>query len=78
MKGYICALQSFKNIITFEGSTELSFISYTTDYEIALYKALENIFPERRRIWCFFHYSLNIRKFSKDYGLLNEINKKAY
>ena len=76
-KGYICALQSFKNIITLEGSTELSFISYTTDYEMALYKALENIFPGRRRIGCFFHYSLNKRKNAKDYGLLNEINKKA-
>ena len=61
-ESYYKVFQSFKNIITLEGSKELELISYSTDYEIALSNALERLFPKINHYGCYFHYSFNIGK----------------
>ena len=43
---YYKVFESFKSIITLEGVNELELISYSTDYEIALFNALERLFPK--------------------------------
>ena len=41
-------------------------ISYTSDFEQGLANSLEAIFPNVRRLGCFYHYSRNIRKNIKE------------
>ena len=45
---------------------ELSLFTYPADYEIGLTNALELVFPNIRRVGCYYHYSLIIRKNIKD------------
>ncbi len=71
-KGYYLALSNLKKIIKLDNNVNLNMISYTTDYEKALYNALELLFPNIRRIGCYFHYSYNLRKKLKEYNLFTE------
>ena len=70
--GYYLALSNLKKILTLDNNVNLKLISYTTDYEKALYNALEKLFPDIRRIGCYFHYSYNLRKKLKEYNLYTE------
>ena len=74
--GYKLSFKSFKNIITLEDTIQLSLISYSTDFEKALYNAIEDTFPNIRRLGCFFHYSYNIRKKLKEYNIIKKENAK--
>ena len=65
-QSYYKVLKNFKHIITLENSTEISMISYTSDFEQGLANSLEAIFPNVRRLGCFYHYSRNIRKNIKE------------
>ena len=55
--GYKIAFKSFKEIITLGNTIELSLVSYSTDFEKALYNSLEDTFLNIRRLGCFFHFS---------------------
>ena len=61
-KSYIKAFTVNKNIITLEGEKELEMISYSSDYELALSNALETVFPNKRHLDCYSHYSYNLDK----------------
>ena len=76
-ESYYKVFQSFKNIITLEGSKELELISYSTDYEIALSNALERLFPKINHYGCYFHYSFNIGKNIKS-KIISKIKKKKF
>ena len=69
--GYKLAFTNFKKIVTLDDTHELSLISYSTDFEKALYNALEDIFPNIRRLGCYFHYSYNLRKKLKEFNIIN-------
>jgi hypothetical protein len=47
---YYKVFESFKSIITLEGVNELELISYSTDYEIAFFNALERLFPQNKAL----------------------------
>jgi len=72
--GYKMAFKSFKEIITLGNTIELSLVSYSTDFEKALYNSLEDTFPNIRRLGCFFHFSYNIRKKLKEYNIIKKEN----
>lgn len=55
-QSYNKVLKEFKHIITLENTIDISHISYTTDFEQALANELEEIFPNIRRLGCFYHY----------------------
>ena len=55
--GYLELLSSIYNIITIEKTKNLKLESYTTDFEIGLMDALDKIFPNVRKVGCFFHYA---------------------
>ena len=72
--GYKNAFKSFKEIITLGNTIELSLVSYSTDFEKALYNSLEDTFPNIRRLGCFFHFFYNIRKKLKEYNIIKKEN----
>jgi len=74
--GYKLALTNFKKIVTLDNTRDLALISYSTDYEKALYNALEDIFPNIRRLGCYFHYSYNLRKKLKEYNIIKMENNE--
>ena len=53
-------------------------ISYSTDFEKALYIALEEIFPKIRRIGCYFHFSYNLGKKLKNIIYLKKNTVKKF
>ena len=54
--GYIKLFQSIKNIITIEKTKDLNLKSKTTDFELGLINALEEVFPGIRNVGCFYHF----------------------
>ena len=63
-----------KNILTIRGTIDLSLKSYTIDFEMGLINSLSKIFPNIKRVGCYFHYKRALR--SKPNKLLLLILKK--
>ena len=58
---------SFKNIISQNQLYQLEFESITTDAELALIKAINEVFPKVKHFNCYFHYKQDlIRRFKKE------------
>ena len=60
--------RSFYNIITQNNLYEINIESITTDSEIALIKAIHNIFPGIKHFNCYFHYKQDLLRKMKKYG----------
>ena len=60
-EGYYLLFKKIYDILTIEGTKELKLKTYTTDFELALLNSLEKVFIGKRRIGCFFHYTLALR-----------------
>ena len=71
-QGYIELFKSIYNIITVEKTVNLKLESYSTDFEDALMNALELIFPDKRKIGCYFHYTRALRSKMKKLGMLKK------
>ena len=70
--GYKNLFKSIFEIITIENSKDLKLESYSTDFEVGLMNALEEVFPNKRKIGCFFHYTRALREKMKKLGLLTK------
>ena len=70
--GYLELLSSIYNIITIEKTKNIKLESYTTDFEIGLMNALDKIFPNVRKVGCFFHFTRALRDKMKKLGLLTK------
>lgn len=60
---------------------KLKFKTFTTDFEIALFKAFNEVFNEEKNIkhiGCYFHYLQNIRKYLQKNGLTSIKNIEYY
>ena len=60
---------------------KLKFKTFTTDFEIALFKAFNEVFNEEneiKHIGCYFHYLQNIRKYLQKNGLTAKKNIEYY
>ena len=73
--GYIELFKSIYNIITVEKTVNLKLESYTTDFEDALMNAIELIFPDKRKVGCYFHYTRALRSKMKKLGMLKKENE---
>ena len=72
-KGYIELFKSISNIITLtEGNKNLKLKSITIDFEERLINSLNHVFPETKKIGCFFHYTRALREKAKNLGLLKK------
>jgi len=60
------------DIVTIDKTKELDFISYTTDFENALWESLRELFPNKRGVGCYFHYTNNLLKKSKSLSLYSK------
>ena len=63
--GYIKLFQSIKNIISIDKTKDLNLKSITTDFELGLINALEEVFPGFRKVGCFYHFVKAIKEKSK-------------
>ena len=71
LEGYKYLFAKIINIITIDNTKTLNLFSYSTDFEIALLKALKDLLPKIKGIGCFFHYSKNLYKNIKKFKLKN-------
>ena len=69
---YASLLHKIKLILTQNNIYKLGFQYIISDNEIALINSINSVFPEIRRISCFFHYAQNIRKNLSKYGFLKK------
>ena len=68
-KGYTIALNAFKRILTGEDKIPINLYSITTDFEVSLIEAVQNVFPKSRIVGCMFHYIKQLRLLLSKYGL---------
>ena len=64
-----------------QSRNKLKFKTFTTDFEIALFKAFNEVFNEEneiKHIGCYFHYLQNIRKYLQKNGLTAKKNIAYY
>ena len=62
---YTKVFKKFRKIISIENSREFALQTYTTDFETALVNSLKKIFPNARRVGCYYHDVKNIRQYAK-------------
>ena len=64
--GYIELFKSIKNILTIENTKNLQLKTISTDFELGLINAIDDVFPEVRKVGCFYHFVRAIKeKFKK-------------
>ena len=68
--------KKIKDIITLEDNKDLSLVSYSEDYELALLNALIIIFPKPRPEGCYCHYYKNIYLNAEKKIVRNRYKKK--
>ena len=73
---YDILFQSLINIITNNNKIELLIESIVTDSESALINIVEKYFPKVQRISCYFHYTQDLLRNIKIYGLYKNENCK--
>ena len=73
---YDLIFKSISRIITQQEIYKLDFISITTDTELALINAINNNFPETKRLGCWFHLSQDLIREARIMGLLNSKSNK--
>ena len=74
-------IKEYINKLTKQNPNKIKFKTFTTDYEIALFKAFNELFNERnqiKHIGCYFHYLQNIRKYLQKNGLTAKKNIEYY
>lgn len=56
--------ECYENVFKFieQNVMTMACLSYTTDYEISMRKALQKIHPEVKRFACYFHYCQAVKK----------------
>lgn len=74
---YEYIFRDIKNILTSYGKYPLALKTYTIDYEKSLENALQIIFPEAKRIGCFFHYVQSLVRWMKNNGLGKKEKKEV-
>ena len=75
-EGYYHLFNRIKNILTIEGTTKLTLKSYTIDFEMGLINCLSKIFPNIKKVGCYFHYTRALRTKANKLKLLNSEIKK--
>ena len=73
---YDLILKSISRIITQQEIYKIDFITITTDTELALINAINNNFPETKRLGCWFHLSQDLIREARIMGLLNSKSNK--
>ena len=76
-EGYYHLFNRIKNILTIEGTTKLTLKSYTIDFEMGLINSLSKIFPNIKKVGCYFHYTRALRSKANKLKLLNSENKET-
>ena len=74
-EGYYFLFKRILDIITIENTKLLELKSMTLYFEIGLINSLTKVFPNVKKIGCFFHYTRALRKKAKELNLLNNSNK---
>ena len=69
-EGYINLFKKIKDIITLGNAKELSFLTYSVDYEIGLLETCQNLFEKQRGVGCYYHYCKNLYNKAKKLGLM--------
>ena len=73
--------KEYINKLTKQNPNKIKFKTFTTDFEIALFKAFNEVFNEGnqiKHIGCYFHYLQNIRKYLQKNGLTTKKNTEYY
>ena len=73
---YMKVFESIINILSNNNKINFNFEIIVTDAEQALINVINKIFPNSRRINCYFHYTSDILSNLKSYGLYKKKNKK--
>ena len=68
---YLIKLKIFK----IEDTVNLSLKSYTIDFEMGLINSLSKIFPNIKKVGCYFHYTRALRSKANKLKLLNSEKK---
>ena len=76
-EGYYYLFNRIKIILTIEGTVNLSLKSYTIDFESGLINSLSKIFPNIKKVGCYFHYTRALRNKANKLKLLNSEKKKT-
>ena len=82
--GYSLIFSYIKNYIFSlinNDTTKIKWISFTTDFEVGLYRSFQNTFNNIKNLkhhGCFFHYLKNIRKFLIKHGFTKKENESHY
>lgn len=75
-EGYYYLFNRIKNILTIEGTVNLSLKSYTIDFESWLINSLSKIFPNIKKVGCYFHNTRAIRSKANKLKILNSEKKR--
>ena len=71
-KSYEHLFTKIKTIITIENTKNISLLTYSTDFEVSLIESLKEVFPEQRRVDCYFHYCKNVYAKAKKLHILEK------
>ena len=74
-QGYDTLFKKIISIITLENTKQINIKSYTCYFENALINFLNKIFPDKRAVGCYYHFTRNI-KFNADKIIIN--NSKEF
>ena len=66
-----------KNILTIGDTIDLSLKSFTIDFKWRLINSLSKMFPNIKKVGCYFHYTRALRRKANKLKLLNYVKKKT-
>ena len=81
-EGYYDSFLFIKNFIDkINGNNNYNFLTFTTDYEVALFTAFNKVFNSNNKVkhvGCYFHFLNNIHKYLQKNGFTTNKYKKLY